>query len=401
MKIFSLIIVLLFHVLLSYGQNDLEGIRLQVSAGKYDSAIALSNSIILKSKNKQEIGDAYCFSAFSYKKLNEPTKAISDYLNALHFYDKAKDKSSVYNNIGNIYTSFHLYSEAIQYFDKAITQKPDSIDLGRRLLNRAIAYKRVKKYDKALKDANNAKMIGVELDNKNLIYRAYNQLGLIQKDVGSYEKAIIFFEAANSLGIKKKTYVNLGTVYHLQKNIKLAIQYFQMAITSTRIYTKFTAYQNLGELYLEEKKLGQAYANISNAVKLFPELSLPDSEDARVFTLLSNYYKLKNQKDKSIETLELSVAFFVKQDEVKNEIANKFTQEALLKTENEFSLIAQNSNNLKEHKWKFTSVVLFSILIISLSFKGYWRLKLRLKKKETASAELKDSLIEIQEKFGL
>lgn len=400
MKNFPVTILFILLYQICSGQNTIDNVRRHFDQKNYEAAISLSEKIIQESENSQEIGDAYYFSAISFKKLSEPTKAIDQYLKSLEYYEDPEDKASVYNNIASIFLAYHAYENTILFVTEAINTQVDSVDLGRRLLNRAIAYKQLQKYDEAKEDISNAHNIAIALNNTHLQYRAGNQLGLIHKDMKEYDKALVHFSNANSLDYPKKTFHNIANVYDLKGETSTAIQFFTKTINYTkRNRTKFIAHKDLGNLYLREGESRLAIQNLLNAVELFPSLSNPEIEDIKTFKSLANCYEILEENELALATMYDAFELSVKFNQIKNELADKYTKEAILKTLEEHRTKEQIKEETTEHQYTVSGVISISGLIIlglillirniKIDFK---RKEILFKSKELAKLQLKEKI---------
>lgn len=390
---------LLFSFLL-FGQcakakNLLDSIYTEINLRNYEQAISIGQTAIGKSIDRPDLGRVYYAIAFCHDKLNEPSKAIENYLEALHSKNSEKGifKANVLNWIAIIQKRTGLHEEAITHYTKALNLNLRPEKKGQFLINRSIAYKKNGQLDLAILDVLNAGKIAKELGHQKLLYDSYNQRGLIKKDLEDYDQAIIFLKQANQYDYRKKTYVNLGTSYLLKGEIDVAISYFQKAIDYSKSnYTRFRAYLKLGELYLSRNEMDLAFKNLKEAEGLFSKMEDVEIENIDIYNVLGRYYQQMDQNKKAYLTLQQGFDLQRKFYDLQQELTNKFQQVAVLKTEKEFRARIEREKHEESNQNKILFTMAISTLIIFLMIVLYRKVMIQKIETEEKNKLLKNGL---------
>lgn len=392
---------------IAFANQQLDSAYAKINSRDYESAILICKEIIESSDDEVTIAEAYFTLAFCYEDLKEPTEALASYYHALRFNEEEKFAAGIYNNLAIIYFNVSLYEESIQLFDMALLgeKRPDRI--GRNLVNRCISYRWLKNYEQALADAYKALTISEQIIDSTkrayLKFKAYNQIGLTKHEQGDYVDAITNFNKANALNIKQKTYVNLGLTYQKTGAIDTAVYYFEKSISHTnRTNSKFRAYQNLGDLLLQENRLTTAEESLNSAIFLFDEITpIYNSKDIAVFRSAGNLYRKVGKDEKAFElynkTMDLQEGF----NERQKAISNKFSQLALLKTKDNFNAEIESQQQEKNNTTRTILTITASLIVILLLFWRYKKLKKAKKEVENSKTELRTSLDNFLNQYGL
>jgi tetratricopeptide (TPR) repeat protein len=140
------------------------------------------------------IGEAYRVMGIGNYYLNQPEKAIDDYLNALQSFTKSnnlRNQAKVYNNIGNLYLD-NDYDQSLDFLQKSLdiaTKLADRQLMGSLYLNIGNVYYRKKSFYQALNYYNKSNNIFEALkDSVNLI-RCQQNRGVIYFNLNQLEKA--------------------------------------------------------------------------------------------------------------------------------------------------------------------------------------------------------------------
>ncbi|MBK0380987.1 tetratricopeptide repeat protein [Mucilaginibacter segetis] len=148
------------------------------------------------------IGEAYRVKGIGNYYLNQASKSIDDYLNALNAFKKINDVRSqgkVYNNIGNLYLD-NNFSKALEYLQQAlgIAEKLDDDQLkGSLYMNIGNVYYRKQSYYQALNYYNKSNLIFEKMgDTVNMIQCLQNR-GVIYFHLNQFDTAEKLLLAAN------------------------------------------------------------------------------------------------------------------------------------------------------------------------------------------------------------
>ncbi|MGB3465856.1 MAG: tetratricopeptide repeat protein, partial [Cyclobacteriaceae bacterium] len=289
--------------------------------------------------------------------IKKPAMAIIFYLQAVSTYESAECKSRAYSNIGIIYKKYGLYEKAVAYYTKALHHTADTKRKGRFLINRAISYKKNGDYDSALFDAFYALEIGKNENYEKVIYQAYNQLGLIKKDVGEYKQAITYFSETSHLINKESSIINLGKTYFLLGSIDSARLYLHKAIDVLDDKKHFIANQILGEVYQDANKFNRAIRHFKAADKLYSEKSFTTLDDIDLYLNLGQCYERLGQS-------ELAIYYYKRRGDLVYEYAD--IQHRLLTVYEKNIVEEAESQYFKEEQRKadFNTLVLYLLLAI-------------------------------------
>ena len=152
---------------------------------------------------------------------------ISDYNNAATFYKKAIELAPEfvppYIRIGVLYNKKQNFEKARIYFEKGLKKEKDNFELN---YNIAFTYSRLKKPMKAIEHLKNC----IKIDKKAV--SAYNELGIVYKNFGFYEKAVKQYETAlkyaEDKDVKEKGLSDMSPVilkWHLAQTLALNGEY--------------------------------------------------------------------------------------------------------------------------------------------------------------------------------
>ncbi len=304
--------------------------------------------------------------AKSYGSIGVVFSEQSNYANALHFYLKAariyeaiKDLpkcAKVYNNIGIVYKSELAEFKALTYFIKA------------------------QKIQEQLKDPN----IGITYTN---IANGYLKQKDFNKAFDYYTKAKTSLDANPNPRALGEWYNNMGLFYKAKVNAAQAIENWKLAIiTFKSIDDKFgvaDTYLYLGQLYLEQNKLQEAYSNAIQALQLAKELGILEQKMlsekvlSTIYTQQHNptaafeHYQLYSQAKDSLtnaENIRKGVEAEMNYENEKREVIHK---KELEKRE----LLLQEQS--KQSKMQLFFAVLFGLLLFGIGFLIYSRIQLR------------------------
>jgi tetratricopeptide (TPR) repeat protein len=154
------------------------------------------------------IGEAYRVMGLGNYYLNQPEKAIDNYLNALQQFSKVnnlRSQAKVYNNIGNLYLD-NDYDQSLEFLQKSLSiaeKLSDTQLMGSLYLNLGNVYYRKKSFNQALNYYDKSNAIFVVLkDSVNLI-RCLQNRGVVYFNLNQPEKARELLIQANKQAIEK------------------------------------------------------------------------------------------------------------------------------------------------------------------------------------------------------
>jgi CHAT domain-containing protein/Tfp pilus assembly protein PilF len=138
----------------------------------------------------------------------------------------------------------------------------------------------------------------LESENKlspDYIIPAYNNLGLIKKNLGLFTEALDYYnKAENLLNNKKENYIvlagiynNKSRIYKFQRSYSTAIEFLEKSVRifqnlektdKSVLQSLSTAYLNLGIIYYELRDYNSALANLEKSLRLKLNYNLPEIE---------------------------------------------------------------------------------------------------------------------------
>ncbi|MGD9346059.1 MAG: tetratricopeptide repeat protein, partial [Candidatus Aminicenantes bacterium] len=169
----------------------------------------------------------------------------------------------------NDLSTFYNLNERCLRIAKDLNHKRE---IGRAYNNIGLYYWKTNKYSKALSVYQSALNIARELNDKVEISACFNNIGLVYRALGAYSKAKTYLEKAikidneagnnaylpmvlNNLGVlhrKKANITNIGDDY-----LK-ALDYFEdcleLSLKAKKLRTEIKALNNIGNIYLDQKK---------------------------------------------------------------------------------------------------------------------------------------------------
>ena len=146
----------------------------------------------------------------------------------------------------------------------------------------------------------------------NLI-AVYNQLGIINKNLGRYKKAINYYQAGENIALNNKEklhfklpslYNNLGNTFKLLGDYKKAIEYYQESLKNSntqrisskeRNEYKALALNNIGQVYFEQKDYLRATESLSMRVKIGEKYNLAE-QDLALYNFANCLRELQDYK---------------------------------------------------------------------------------------------------------
>ena len=321
MKLKHLIIIVLFFLGCKKNVSHFENSKSEIDSTYY---------FIQKSKNDSlpfDLKSFYLDKAYN-KILNENSEVSRKLLSeiVLEFYNSnqknkfkeasdkllkksliVKDSSNMamsYRCIGTFYKENEVLDTAFYYFTKAekIYQKlNDELVLANVLLNKGIVQYKIGDYLGAELSLTKSNSIFKNSDRKDKYYGVLNQLGLVYTELNEYDKAIFFHSKAldvvrkynllNKEHPKGVCYNNIGFLYLKQKKYRDAIKNFELGLNDKNIidddpelymllinnlaYSKFKIhdYTNLPNMFFESLKLSNESKLYSNSIYSLIHLS--------------------------------------------------------------------------------------------------------------------------------
>ena len=338
-----------------------------IIAGNYKKALAYFSMAQTLFENessevldvKKGLAKAYGSIGIVFSEQSNYAQALNFYLKAARIYEAINDLpkcAKVYNNIGIVYKSELEDFKALSYFIKA------------------------QKIQEQLKDPN----IGITYTN---IANGYLKQKDLEKAFDFYTKAKTSLDANPNPRALGEWFNNIGLFYKSKNIPAKAIQSWQMSIvTFNSIDDKFgvaDTYLYLGQLYLEQHQLKDAFDNAQLALQLSKELGILE-QTMLAEELLSTIYSEQHNPAAALEHFKL---YSRAKDSLTNAANIRKGVEAEMNYENEKrevihkkelekrELLLQEQS--KQSKIQLFFAVLFGLLLFGIGFLIYSRIQLR------------------------
>ncbi|MCP4458594.1 MAG: tetratricopeptide repeat protein [Cytophagales bacterium] len=251
---------------LKLNDNEVDSLVDQIIEERHSDyllALAFYQKGVLQSKKGKDIG------------------AINNYDSALVHLHQADTTdnyllSALWRNQGAILHNYKLYKEAVMLYEKALEPSYEystkrGISTNYNIGLAMIQYDPEKALRLFFKLQDQAKG-----DSKRQA-RIYNQLGLFQKHIKQYDKAVIYFKKGLKLGVSGRTKADLlqnisDVYYHLEDYLnqeRFLLQTLQIPESN-----RFIALMDLGECYLLQGRHQEARTILLEAEEIYDEQPL-------------------------------------------------------------------------------------------------------------------------------
>lgn len=327
--------------------------------------------------DKKQVADIYNYLGFLNLKLNKYDLTISNYLKELKLREELNDKDNIdktLSNIGKIYFLMNNYTKAIEYYKRALKlaeKAANTTYIAKYLSNIGNVYYESKNYKKALGYYHKSLAYNDEsTDNtianqpKTQYGRALllNNLGLVYKNLGEYDKALKYCKL--SIDIKEK----LGYVKEI-----------------------FYPLTSIAEINLKLSNYNDAIINLDQALKIANKYNnISQKKNVRyllfeVYSAFGDYYNaLKNHR------LYTSL-----KDSILNKATNKMISEMEVKFESakkdQLNLTLRHTNEIQRNYFFIISALILIILFVTIS-------RYRSKQKANKLLQSKNTQIQQQHK---
>jgi len=179
----------------------------------------------------------------------------------------------------------------VEYYEKSPTiarELKDRKGEGTTLNNLGIVFKDWGQYDKAVDYYEKSLAIRIELKDRKGEGQTLNNLGLVFKDWGQYDKAVDYFEKDLAICRELKdrkgegqTLNNLGLVFKDWGQYDKAVDYFEKDLAICRELKdrkgEGQTLMNLGEVKQYRGELGEAEASFHQGLKIYERVKIPTS----------------------------------------------------------------------------------------------------------------------------
>ncbi len=277
------------------------------------AVVYTQNALKLAQQNSYLAGKAESFSMLGkiYKKLEKNTEALKYYLAAIRTFETMNDQAKLaqqYKETGYLYLSMTAYRKAKEYFQlyqKAseksgmeVKKQPDFTE------DMAIVYWELQEYTEAKKCYIALTSEYAKRADTLRLEKCYHWLANISLTLNQLEEAITYhqyllsiYQAQGDIINITSMYNNLGVLYKKSGDTKMALEYFNTAISFSQKYkgefsekTQVALLTNIGIAYTNMSLFSRAKEYYLRAMKLQEKQRNPEGEADLYNHLASNYF---------------------------------------------------------------------------------------------------------------
>ncbi len=351
-----LLILLIFHVCLSFSQNQkkIDSLEVLLKGAKHDTtrmtllnklaeeydriilnkaiefssqALKIGEQHLLNGKGKvsvkvdksikKELSHSFYIIATIYKDQGKYDLALKNFNQSLNYGLKIDDKKRIafnYNGIGVIYKEQGKYEEAIKMHFKSLEIKKtigDKRGISNSYNNIGMIYERQGNYADALKMHYESLKIKKQIGYKIGIADSYMNIAIICRHQKNYNEALEYDFQAMRIILENKdnprlirVYNDIGVFYKEQNKFIDALEYYTKALKLAEAngykHSIVLAKTNIGNIYRDIKKENEAEIFYLSALKLCEEIG--DNEGMTyIFNNLGDLYFQQKKYYASIE----------------------------------------------------------------------------------------------------
>jgi len=285
----------------------------QVDTASCRSSAEIAYELAIKENNEKETGIALMFLSKSYMYQTQWQKYIQVCEKALHHFQLAGEielQLEALSSIGYAYNTMGELDEAISVFKKALNIIEENGIQGNYkgviLINTAFAYLYKGELDSTKNYIGEALIAAETARDTVVLIESYNQLGIIYKREGNYQKALDYYEKSLRLYELSKDYkklctvwINISTLYYDWGKFDKALEIGRKALNIAKEYSldKTIIGQILGNIGLNLTKTGQSNAGLDTLRMALPYLKNSKFQTYILYLSLSNAFENNNQTD--------------------------------------------------------------------------------------------------------
>ncbi|PCI94698.1 MAG: hypothetical protein COB15_13670 [Flavobacteriales bacterium] len=373
-----------------------------------DSSFYYVNKLIrYELKNGNEIGilDAYRHKINKLLQFNKPAAALSLAIKTYEAYCNKENNCDrcdfIYRSLAEMMSTIKNYRECIKYIDM-MSEKNHL-----RSYNKAEAYRLLGLVDSANITTSAFIEFSKNLENKKILINAYNNQGLIYRNIGNIDSAIIYFLKADklidSLKFDRSDYGyvsgNIGNCYFLKGNLNKAYEFISIDSKRSRLneidlISYLNAETKLAKIDFKRKEYDKAISRIDNLFKNH-ETDFGSSKKIILLELYMDIYKEMGNSLKYEYYLQQWISFnkintsdiIQTNEELIAEYTENSLQQVTLQMKIEKELLKQKliikeqeDSKTRLKYWLLTSGLL---LLTSTMFFFFWRYRKKSQLKET------------------
>lgn len=273
--------------------------KLRNGLGDYIGVASCENNLGLVAR---EEGD--------FKTASKSYLAGIEVLNSNQIQDKLS--GTLWNNLAMIYANEGAFKQALSSIDSSLAIRShfgDTLGLASSYLNAGNIYRKMELSQKALENYRQSLFFFKEKDWLNGVLKCRINIGVIENELGRYDKAseqfaeILKFKDNLSKYDQHLVYKNLGAVlYKMGGPIDSTLFYYDSALKITNasigIRDVIDVNYHIGRVYFEEKNYEKSIAHLEESEKLFDSLEgeAPILKMNVLFKLSENYARTNQFK---------------------------------------------------------------------------------------------------------
>ncbi|MEZ4883765.1 MAG: tetratricopeptide repeat protein [Chitinophagales bacterium] len=274
------------------------------------------------------------------------SQAISSYSQAMKYSESLKGdkmlKACLYLNFAVVYKEQSILEKAIPLLTKIIQlfEPAQTIEVLACAYNTlANIYRAQKRFEQSLIYHNNALTIRYELGNKMEVAKSLNNMGLVYKDCGKSEEALSYFEDALKIKLEEgnllsvaSSLANIGGIYEDLKNWEKAESYY---LQSAEIRMEqddknglAVIFTSLGEVYRQTGRYDKALSFLDKG-RLY-------AEELQLLAILRANLKSTKKVYCSLKDYPKAIVYFEAYDKINERLSNKNLQQSLAEMQVKF-----------------------------------------------------------------
>ncbi len=304
-------------------------------------------------------------------------------------YNFPENTIEAYNGLGIIFEERKIHDEAMNYYLKALkVADKNNLQYHQAIILNNIGL--IKLYNKQTKEAKldfeKALVLAHKAEESRLAINLHSNLGLVNGELKNYTESIKHYtetlKNAKKLGFPTATavaYINLGSSYFENKEVKTAMKFADSAIV---LFARYDEYDFLGKSYILKAMINREMGNLSAArVAVDSVLAIhqrvPNPFNyASTFDVLSSIYEKEGNFEKALsyakkfDQLDDSLSDISNQDKMAElqVVYGKERVEAELENVKSNNSLLQKENELKKARLRFTLILAFSAVILGFGF---------------------------------
>ncbi len=283
-------------------------------------------------ENKNKISDAYNNIGIIYKFLNNFDQSMHYHQLALNESNLSNNQQEIANtlkNIGSLYWHKSLYDSSLVYFEKSLElyrELADTLGEANILNNLGTIYKNLGDFQKALDYNKKALELRTFVGKKKEIANSLNSIGSIYLATNDLNNALIFYQNALEIRLEIEDIMgiansqnNLSLVYRRKDDYNTALEYLNKSLRNYQnIGNKSSIANAINQIGNIQKRLQQydlALKSYLDAIKIRQEIN-DRNEIASILLNIGIIYSDIGNYSKALETFNRNL-------EIKREYGNR------------------------------------------------------------------------------